>query len=182
MVHICALFPLLLPNKMNCFSDVDTAGIVVTIACGITAALSMISALLLFLKHTRFFLAQSIGLALCALWIFAGLVAFDFYFHTRSARVTATIGGVAVPQAVISAVEKQLGVTGVYKRIEYRECPLCTYKGDFVVEPFDSEAGGHNPVVHSPFHHHRIYHFRCLCRKDGHPIPREISCSGQLYR
>ena len=31
-------------------------------------------ALLLFLKHTRFFLAQSIGLALCAIWIFAGLV------------------------------------------------------------------------------------------------------------
>ena len=91
---------------MNCISDVDTAGIVVTIACGITAALSMISALFLFLKHTRFFLAQSIGLALCAIWIIAGLVAFDFYFHTRSDRVTATVGGVAVPQAVISAVEK----------------------------------------------------------------------------
>ena len=113
---------------MNCFLDVDTAGIVVTIACGITAALSMLSALLLFLKHTRFFLAQSIGLALCAIWIFAGLVAFDFYFHTRSARVTATIGGVAVPQAVISAVEKQLGITGVYKRIEYRKCPLSASK------------------------------------------------------
>jgi hypothetical protein len=96
----------------------------------------MIFALALFLKHTRFFLAQSIGLALCAIWIFAGLIAFDFYFHTRSARVTATIGGVAVPQAVISAVEKQLGVTGVYKRIEYREYPLSTYKWGFVAETF----------------------------------------------
>ncbi|EDR09850.1 uncharacterized protein LACBIDRAFT_325712 [Laccaria bicolor S238N-H82] len=99
--------------------DVDTAGIVVTVACGITAAFSAISALLLFLKHTRFFLAQSIGLCLCAIWIFAGLVAFDFYFHTRSARVTATVGGIAVPQAIINSVEKQLGVTGVYNQLEY---------------------------------------------------------------
>ena len=76
---------------MSYFSDVDTAGIVVTIACGITAALSKISALFLFLKHTHFFLAQSIGLARCAVWIFAGLVASDFYFHTSSARMTATI-------------------------------------------------------------------------------------------
>ncbi|KIK01812.1 hypothetical protein K443DRAFT_678092 [Laccaria amethystina LaAM-08-1] len=74
---------------------------------------------LLFLKHTRFLLTQSIGLALCTIWIFAGLVAFDFYFHTRSARVKATIGGVAVPQAVISAVEKQLGVANGYQRTEY---------------------------------------------------------------
>ena len=91
MVHICAFFPPFLPNQISYFSDVDMAGIVVTIACGITAALSMISALFRFLKHTHFFLAQSIGLALCAVWIFAGLVASDFYFHTSSARTTVTI-------------------------------------------------------------------------------------------
>jgi hypothetical protein len=62
MVHIYMYMRLFstFPNQMNCFSDVDSAGILVTIACGITAALSVIS-VLLFLKHTRFALAQSIG-------------------------------------------------------------------------------------------------------------------------
>ena len=114
---------------MSYFSDVDTAEIVVIIACGITAALSMISALFPFLKHTRLFHVQLTGLALCAIWIFAGLVAFDFYFRTRSARVTATIGGVVVPQAVTAVVEKQLGVTSVCKRIEYRKCSLHLHMG-----------------------------------------------------
>ena len=76
---------------MSYFSDVDKAGIVVTIACSITAALSMISALFRFLQHTQLFLVQLTGLALCAVWIFAGLVASDFYFHPSSARMTATI-------------------------------------------------------------------------------------------
>lgn len=43
--------------------------------------------------------------------------------------MTVTIGGVAMPQVVIGAVEKQRGVMSGFNRIEYRKCSLHLHVG-----------------------------------------------------
>jgi hypothetical protein len=64
---------------------------------------------------------QGAILAFFALWLFAAETAFTVFFATRQAKVSASLGGVAIPQNVIAGVEKSLGATRIYKDIWYRE-------------------------------------------------------------
>jgi hypothetical protein len=59
-------------------------------------------------------------LVFAALWLIASLIPYTFFFATRSARVTATIGSIVVPAATIQQVEQSLGATPVYRKKTYR--------------------------------------------------------------
>jgi len=64
---------------------------------------------------------QGAILAFLALWLFAVETAFTVIFATKEAQVSATIGGMQVPQDAIKKVETSLHSTRVYKDIWYRE-------------------------------------------------------------
>ncbi|KAG6811331.1 hypothetical protein H0H92_007950 [Tricholoma furcatifolium] len=103
-------------------NDAFKSGIVLTTVSALIAVLTSIFLLLLFANRrlfTRTLRIQSLLLAFCALWLFATQVPFTDFFANRSAKVTATIDGIAVPQSVIQGTEKLLGTTSIYRHIGY---------------------------------------------------------------
>ena len=50
----------------------------------------------------------------------------------------------------------------MYKRTEYRKCPLSRYKRDFVAEALDSEAGGYHPLDHGQNMVWATFQQRCI--------------------
>lgn len=56
----------------------------------------------------------------------------------REAGISATIGGVQVPESIVKATEEGLGVTGVYRRIHYRESILLKTLSSMVPRLFDT--------------------------------------------
>jgi len=64
-------------------------------------------------------LLQPLLLAFCAAWTFATLVPFTLFVATHSAKLTGTLGGLPIPESYFALIEKQIGVTGVYKDIDY---------------------------------------------------------------
>ena len=54
-------------------------------------------------------------------WVFATLVAFDIIVRNRSAKITAFLGSVQLPDSLIEAQEKALGVNPEYWSNSYRE-------------------------------------------------------------
>lgn len=56
-------------------------------------------------------------------WVFATLVAFDIIVRNRSAKITAFLGSVQLPDSLIEAQEKALGVNPEYWSNSYREFP-----------------------------------------------------------
>ena len=111
-------------------SDVFASGTVVTVVCGLLALTSFIIfvPLLLLPKgastraiSTRTLPIQTGVLGFLTIWLFATLVPFTDFVANRQAKVSASIGGIPLQQSIIQAVEKQLGVTSVYKDIDYRE-------------------------------------------------------------
>lgn len=66
-------------------------------------------------------------LAFWSLWTFTAIIPFDVFFAKRSARITATLGGIAVPQSLIDALSAQLGVSPVYRKQGYCESFRCVY-------------------------------------------------------
>lgn len=106
--------------------DVYHTGVVVTTVCAIIAVLTAIFMFLHIIPRSALAsrttpVLQSGLLAFCALWLFAALVPFTLYFAQHEAKVTASLGGIELPQAVILQVEKLLGVTSVYRDIAYRK-------------------------------------------------------------
>lgn len=111
-------------------SDVVASGTVITVACGLLALTSFLIfvPLLLLPKgastralSTRTLPIQTSILGFLTIWLFATLIPFTDFVATRQAKVTAFLGSVQLPQSIIQAAQKQLGVTGVYKDIGYRE-------------------------------------------------------------
>jgi hypothetical protein len=107
-------------------TDIFSAGTSATVAAGL-AALDIFTYVMqpvLFPKlfsSTRFSRLQPIVLAFLATWLFASLIVFTDFFATRSAQVTATLGGVQLPAQVIAQVEKSLGATPLYRKKHYRK-------------------------------------------------------------
>lgn len=119
-------------------TDVFNSGIVVTTICALIALLSLLYFLLTLLSRspsttttttprsrgpalgTRTLPLQSLTLGFSALWLFATQIAFTDFVAKREAGISATIGGVSVPESLVQATEAQLGLTSVYRRISYR--------------------------------------------------------------
>ncbi|EIW55806.1 uncharacterized protein TRAVEDRAFT_22244 [Trametes versicolor FP-101664 SS1] len=108
--------------------DVFKVGCVVTAVCAALAALSLASLVLLLFTRpaksgaalsTRTLPLQGGLFAFLTLWLFAALVAMTDFVANREAKVTAFIGTLQLQPAVIKTVEAQLGVTSVYREIDY---------------------------------------------------------------
>ncbi|KZP26770.1 hypothetical protein FIBSPDRAFT_928443 [Athelia psychrophila] len=64
-------------------------------------------------------LVQSINFLILTLGLFAALVPLTLFFETHSAGVTAFIGSLEVPAAVVQEFERALGISAAYKTIPY---------------------------------------------------------------
>ena len=60
-------------------------------------------------------------LAFTSLWLLSVTIAFTVIFATKSARATASLGGLQLPQSLVDAEARALGVSPVYKDQSYRE-------------------------------------------------------------
>ncbi|KAH7925226.1 hypothetical protein BV22DRAFT_1034222 [Leucogyrophana mollusca] len=102
--------------------DVFSAGGVITAACALATVLSLVYMVLTFLPFggkASTLRLQSASLLFCSVLIFATLIPFDIFFATRSAGISATLDGVAVPASLIQQIEALVGVTPQYKKISY---------------------------------------------------------------
>jgi len=102
-------------------NDVFSSGVVVTTVSALIAVICTLTII-----HIVFFPASSridrihgIMLAFCAVWLFVTMIPFTAFVANRSADVTATLNGVALPSSLIDRAERTLGVTRVYKDISY---------------------------------------------------------------
>ncbi|KAH8103358.1 hypothetical protein BXZ70DRAFT_858789, partial [Cristinia sonorae] len=105
-------------------NDVYESGVVVTVMSGLIALVSFFAMPSAILSHPRLrsstmLHAQSGFLGFFTIFLFAALIPFTTFVANRSAKVTAFLGGVKVPDAVVKGIEKQLGATSVYKDIHY---------------------------------------------------------------
>jgi hypothetical protein len=57
-----------------------------------------------------------------ALWLLAIVTACDILYATRSSKITATVGGIPVPQSFIQQIQQAIGISPQYKDKWY-----CTY-------------------------------------------------------
>ncbi|KAI0635076.1 hypothetical protein C8Q77DRAFT_1217024 [Trametes polyzona] len=109
--------------------DVFTVGCVVTAVCAALAVVSLASLVLLFFTRpatqssvplsTRTLKPQGFLLAFLSVWLFAALVAMTDFVANREAKVSASIGNFPLQESVIKTVEQALGVTSVYRKIDY---------------------------------------------------------------
>ena len=60
------------------------------------------------------------ALAVLSLWLFATLVPFTDFVATRSAKVSASLGGTPLSPQEIQAYQDALGLTSVYHKLGYR--------------------------------------------------------------
>ncbi|KAI5829539.1 hypothetical protein K523DRAFT_304717 [Schizophyllum commune Tattone D] len=99
------------------FTDILNAGIAVTVACGLTAALSLLSMIAIALPKLRTLPQRFVAplFFFCATFIFASLVPFDVFYANRSAKVTAHIGSITVPPSVVQQIQEAAGLSPVYK-------------------------------------------------------------------
>ncbi|KAI0717453.1 hypothetical protein C8T65DRAFT_707266 [Cerioporus squamosus] len=101
--------------------DVVNAGGVVTGFCAALAVMSLLSLLLLLFSGkrgpslaSRTLPLQATLLALFTLGLFGSLVAFTDFVANRQAKVSASLGGVPVPPAIVQSIENAIGVSPVY--------------------------------------------------------------------
>ncbi|KAG6864067.1 hypothetical protein C0991_000419 [Blastosporella zonata] len=103
-------------------NDVFKSGVVLTTVGALIAVLCSIFLLVLFVSprlSVRSLRIQSLILAFCATWLFATQVPFTDFFANRSAQVSATIGGVKLPDSIVQTTAQALGSTSVYNEIGY---------------------------------------------------------------
>jgi len=67
----------------------------------------------------KFFVILGSLFSFASLWLLSVTIAFTVIFATKSARVTAFLGSVQLPQSVIDAQARNLGVSPVYKDQSY---------------------------------------------------------------
>lgn len=104
--------------------DIFRTGVVQTTVSALIAVLSFLFFINVFLTTSASRVAQALRiqavlLAFCGVWLFATLVPFTYYFATRSAQVTASVGGVQLSNTLVNQVERSLGQTSVYRKIGY---------------------------------------------------------------
>ncbi|KAI0674228.1 hypothetical protein C8Q78DRAFT_1067327 [Trametes maxima] len=103
-------------------NDVFQVGCVVTAVCAVLAVVSAGSFVLLLLSHsasTRTLKLQGLLTSFLTVWLFASLIPMTDFVANRGAKVSAFLGTVQLPDSLIQAVEQQLGVTSIYRDIDY---------------------------------------------------------------
>jgi len=102
--------------------DITMAGQVSAAVQALIIAFLTVSALAVFYRsktRPKFFIVLGSLLAFASLWLLSVTIAFTVIFATKSARVSASIGGVQLPQSIINAQARALGVSPVYKDQPY---------------------------------------------------------------
>ncbi|OCH88063.1 hypothetical protein OBBRIDRAFT_795600 [Obba rivulosa] len=110
-------------------SDVFASGVVETVVCGLIALTSLVALVLAALSHRAYGAgkARTRGsltwpahvLTFLSLWLFATLVPFTDFVANRSAKVSGSIGGVPLSQGTIQVIQRGLGLTTIYHKIDY---------------------------------------------------------------
>lgn len=101
--------------------DIFKVGVVLTVVAAIIAIVAFISLGLSFLsrKASSASRIQGAVLAFLGTWLLACQIPYTVFFATRAANVTAKLGNISIGKDVIAQTEKALGVTSVYKNIDY---------------------------------------------------------------
>ncbi|TDL16088.1 hypothetical protein BD410DRAFT_795718 [Rickenella mellea] len=107
-------------------NDIFQVGVVLTVACTLLAILASLFFPLTFVPRKLFGIPTARGLriqayllAFTTLWVFASLIPFDIFARNRSAKVTATLGKLTLPDSVVAQQEAMLGVSPVYWKQNY---------------------------------------------------------------
>jgi len=139
------------PRLISSPLDIFDVGAVLTAGCGVLIVDSAFSLVSLFrpLRNNSAYLLriQTWALFFCALWIFATVIPFDVFFATRSAKVTASLNGVPVSQAIIQSIEKSLGVSPIYKESWFCKLFALNIKHGITLTIFSSETPCYNTLV-----------------------------------
>jgi len=90
-------------------------------------------------------------LAFTSLWLLSVTIAFTVIFATKSARVSASIGGVQLPQSIIDAQARALGVSPIYKDQSYRQSQSLIRDPVRSRDPL-SPSRRYSPLVHLVVH------------------------------
>ncbi|KAI0067053.1 hypothetical protein BV25DRAFT_1768670, partial [Artomyces pyxidatus] len=110
-------------------NDIYQSGVIVTTLCALIAVLATVFIHLTFFTRARasgrlplgarFLSLQSGILAFCSVWLFATLVAYDDIFSNRTSKVSAFIGNVQLPPAIVQQTEQSFGQSPEYRHIDY---------------------------------------------------------------
>lgn len=105
-------------------TDINVIGIIIAVLCVILVVLSFIFLLFSTIKtplsHPKHVVLGYALLSLCTI-LFAVMIPFDRFFDTRSAAVSASIGGEPVAPSIIKIIERALGISTRYKEHHYRK-------------------------------------------------------------
>lgn len=102
-------------------NDVLDSGYVITVVCGLLALFSVIFALPALSARVGLIRLQALIFGFLSVWLFATLVAFTDFFANRSAKVSASIGSLAIPDSIIQSIVHSLGASTEYKHVDYCE-------------------------------------------------------------
>ena len=103
-------------------TDVFTTGAVITVICALLAILSCVFCVFTWCPTNRkafLFRVQSCALFLCAVWLLATLMIYDYFFATRSAQITVNLHGQRVPEAIIQRLADLLDFTYAYRDVYF---------------------------------------------------------------
>ncbi|KAF9648324.1 hypothetical protein BDM02DRAFT_3129112 [Thelephora ganbajun] len=103
-------------------NDILTTGKVSTAVQALIIILTILSAYAIFNRsktRPKFFVVLGSLLSFTSLWLLSVTIAFTAIFATKSARVSAFVGGVQLSQSIIDAQARALGVSPVYKDQSY---------------------------------------------------------------
>ncbi|KLO18275.1 hypothetical protein SCHPADRAFT_127484 [Schizopora paradoxa] len=100
-------------------NDIFRSGVVLTVACGVLAITALVALNVFFFQRPRagkldFSRVLAPLMLFFTLWVFATLIPVTDFAVNRSAIVTATAGGVPVPQSLVDQVQAALGVSPKY--------------------------------------------------------------------
>jgi hypothetical protein len=73
-------------------------------------------------SSSKVFLALALLIGFYSVFLLATTVGFTVIIATKSAKVSASLDGVPVPQSIINDVAKSIGLTPVYKDFWYSKC------------------------------------------------------------
>jgi len=100
-------------------NDIFRSGVVLTVACGLLGITAFVALLAFFFQRPRsgkldFTRLLAPLMLFFTVWIFATLIPVTVFAVNRSAIVTATAGGVPIPQSIVNQVQAGLGVSPKY--------------------------------------------------------------------
>ncbi|KAG8220660.1 hypothetical protein J3R82DRAFT_2938 [Butyriboletus roseoflavus] len=100
--------------------DVFATGAVITAICALLAILSGVFCALTWhpIKHKAYsFRIHSWVLFLCATWLFATLVTYDYFFVNRSAQITINLHGQPIPEPIVQHLANILDFPYAYRDV-----------------------------------------------------------------